>query len=255
MSFNTYHQQTTRLLREERQDLLDPADIAEYINMARGQVAGEGECIRLDATIPTVVGQRGYSYSSINIGTATTTGVAGVIHVRRISYAVGNGRKFVRPKPWPWFDLYYLNQPVVTNGPPMYWSQFGQGATPTGSSGGGGTTFGGSFSLEPPPDQVYTLVCDCVCYPQPLQFNNDIDAIPYLWSDAVPFLAAWYALVALQSQAKGDPQAMMANYNLFVAKARQYANPSPNRVIYEQANDPVQMAKVMVGGGKASPHG
>jgi hypothetical protein len=227
--------------------LYDTTSLNTWINTARGQLAGEGECIRIIGTISTVVGQRAYNFSSINTGVAATNGVQGVIHVRRISYNVGQnpqgqaGQQRVEPAAWEWFDLFNLNNPVPTYGPPQTWSQYGQGSAGTGT--GSGAT--GSFYLDPPPDLTYTLNLDCVCYPQALAADGDVEAIPYLWTDAVPFFAAYYAYLSSQTGARqADAERMFGHYQTFLQRARQASNPSVNRFLYEQAGDPAQAAKM-----------
>jgi hypothetical protein len=240
---NAYILNTQRLLQNPPAPatLYSTTDLTSYINTARGQLAGEAECIRRIATIQTVIGQRNYNFSSLTIGDAA---VAGVIHVRRISYNVGQGARWFNPRPWEWFDLFYLNNPVPQNGPPKNWSQYGQGSAGTNATGGG-TMSSGSFYIDPPPDIVYTLNCDCVCYPIALAQDADPEAIPYLWTDAVPFFAAYYALLSAQSPARqADASRMMERYAEFVKRARQSSNPSVNRTSYQQANDPTEIAKL-----------
>ncbi len=218
-----------------------------WINIARGQIAGEGECIRTIGTIQTVINQRAYNFSSINIGTSSVTGIQGVIHVRRITYNVGqniyglDGQQWIAPRPWEWFDLYHMNNPVPDVGPPQVWSQFGQGSAGTGT----GSSATGSFYIDPPPDTVYTLQLDCVCYPIALVNDTTVEAMPYLWTDAVPFFAAYYAFLSAQTGARqADAERMYNHYKEFLQRARQAANPSVNRSQYEQAGDPAQAAKM-----------
>lgn len=45
-TLNDYLAQTQRFLREAKQDLLDPADLINYINRARREVAGRTQCVR-----------------------------------------------------------------------------------------------------------------------------------------------------------------------------------------------------------------
>ena len=227
--------------------LYSNTNLTRWINIARGQVAGEGECIRILGTIPTVINQRAYNFSSINTGVAATNGVKGVINVRSITYNVGEniyglaGQQFVTPRPWEWFTLYHLNNPVPDVGPPAVWSQLGQGSAGTGT----GSSATGSFYLDPPPDAVYTLNLDCVCYPQALADDTTIEAIPYLWTDSVPFFAAYYAYLSSQTGARqADAERMFNHYKEFVQRARQMANPSVNRTQYAQASDPAQAAKM-----------
>lgn len=226
--------------------LYDSSSLSRWINIARGQLAGEGECIRVIGTVPTIIGQRAYNFSSLNIGTPAVTGAQGVIHVRRINYGVASGQKWVTPRAWEWFDQFYMNNPVPVNGPPQRWAQLSQGSAGLGSitGVGAGSLSSGSFYLDPPPDGIYTLYCDCVCYPQLITADTDVEAIPYLWTDAVPYFAAYLALLSSQTSARqADAARMFEYYTTFVNRARQAANPSVLRPQYQQAADPVQAGK------------
>jgi hypothetical protein len=223
--------------------LYPTANLTLWINTARGQLAGEAECIRSIGTISTIASQRPYNFSSISFGTSSVTGIQGALNVRRISYNVASGAAWIPPREWEYFDLYYMNNPVPVNGPPARWSQYGQGsATPaTGSSATG------TFYLDPPPDTVYTLNCDCTCYPIPLVDDTTVEAIPYLWTDAVPFFAAYYAFLTAQTGARmADAERMYGYYKEFLSRARMAANPSVNRSQYEQAPDPASINKLGV---------
>ena len=246
---NTYLSDTRNLLQSPGAptQLYSTANLTRWINIARGQIAGEGECIRVIGTISTVVNQRAYNFSSINTGVAATNGIKGVIHVRRISYDVGQntyglaGQQWMTPRPWEWFSLYNLNNPVPDVGPPATWSQLGQGSAGTGT----GSSASGSFYLDPPPDAVYSLNLDCVCYPQALADDTTVEAIPYLWTDCVPFFAAYYAYLSSQTGARqADAERMYNHYKEFLQRARMAANPSVGRWQYEQASDPAQAAKM-----------
>lgn len=229
--------------------LYDAASIDRWINIARGQLAGEGECIRVIGQIDTVIGQRDYAFSAIDLGFVEATGVQGAIHVRRINYVVGDGQQIVAPRPWEWFNYYGLNNPAPEPGPPVEWAQFGQGSAGTGA----GTGATGSFYLDPPPDAVYSLRCDCVCYPVSLADDTTIEAIPYLWTDAVPFFAAYYAYLSSQTGARNnDAQRMLQLYTEFMKRARQSANPSVLRGQYEQSSDISQAAKFGIKPGAAA---
>lgn len=220
--------------------LYDQVSVDRWINIARGQLAGEGECIRLIGTIDTVVGQRAYAFSDLNLGVPATTGVRGAINIRRINYTIGDGQQFITPRPWEWFDFYCLNNIVPEPGPPQEWSQFGQGSAGAGE----GTNATGSFYIDPPPDTVYSLQCDCTCYPITLIDDATIEAIPFLWTDAVPFFAAYYAYLSSQTSARqADAMRMMSLYQEFMKRARTASNPSVLRSQYEQSSDIPQASK------------
>ena len=81
--------------------LYPTALLTNYINIARGQIAGEGRCVRRIGTLTTTIGSRGgYPFSSIVF---TDTAVQGAINVRRIMYNVGTGQKWIKGKK-EWFD-------------------------------------------------------------------------------------------------------------------------------------------------------
>ena len=250
---NAYLSATQNLLQNPSapSQLYSTANLTTYVNTARGQLAGEGECIRFLGTISTVIGQQSYNFSAISTGTPATNGIEGVINVRAMWYGIGAGpagRKWVAPVTWEWFGQSLLNNPLAlqTNqeGPPTSWAQFGQGSAGTGTGSGAS----GSFYLDPVPDLAYTLYLDCVCYPQTLAVDGDVEAIPYLWTDAVPFFAAYYALLSSQNNARlSDAEKYFNHYDTFLNRARRASNPSQNRWMYSQAQDPAQAPKMQVG--------
>lgn len=232
--------------------LYTTANLTTYVNIARGQVAGEGKCIRSIGTVSTVIGQRAYNFSSINFGTAATTGIQGAINVKRIMYNVGTGQKWVLGKSWEWFDFQRFNNPVPNSGAPMEWAQLSQGSAGQGAitGVGAGAMASGSFYVDPLPDTVYTLNCDCECYPQQLAADTDVEALPYLWTDAVPYFAAYMALLTAQTSARlQQAQQYLQLYRLFMQRARASANPDQNQGAFEQAPDPTMAGRFGITGG------
>lgn len=245
MALATYRARVTRLLQAPAAPtaLYPTADIDSWVNQARGQVAGDGEAIRAIGTISTVVSQRPYAFTSISTGVAATTGIAGVTNVRRITRTSGSGQVMLVGRAWEWFDLYHMNNAAPVNGAPTVWAQYQQGAgfaaTSITSVGGG------SFYLDPPPDAIYTLNCDCQVYPIDLVDDTTKEALPGFWVDAVGYFAAYLALLSAQTSARmADAQRMMQLYDTFMSKARQFSNPSVLRGQFEQAQDPTIVAKL-----------
>lgn len=222
-------------------------DLTRWINIARGQVAGEGECIKLIGTISTVVGQTFYQFSDINTGVPATNGIEGVINIQSLSLNIASGQLWMTPRPWPWFSLYNQNNPVPQQGTPTEWSQFSQGASP----GVSGSANGGSFCLSPAPDDIYTINTTAICYPIPLASDSDPEALPYFWTDAVPFFAAYFALLSAQTNARMADAAQMykGHYEEFMDRARKQSNAGVNRWLYPQAGDPAQGPKMSIKGG------
>lgn len=252
-----YQNLTAQLLQNPAapSSLYPTANLTNYINIARGQIAGEGQCIRRIGTVSSVVAQRNYNFSSISF---SDTSVQGAIDMNWLMYGVGTGQKWVNNKPWAWFSLYGLNNPAPTNGPPIQWAQYGQGSAGTGSITGVGTgsMSSGNFYVDPPPDLVYTLYCECVCYPIALALDSDAEALPYLWTDAVPFYAAWLALMASQTSTRLDQaQRLYQLFEQFMTRARRAANAPSNTFNYEQSGDPTMQGKLGIRGASAGANG
>lgn len=250
---STYLPQTQQLLQNPPATtaLYSTTLLTGYINAARGQLAGEPPgCVRAMGTLATLAGQQAYPFSSLNLGAAATTGIQGAIHINTIWANVGNGMQWLRPRSWEWFGLYHLNNVVPTQALPQVWSQFGQGAAPPGSPAG--SSFGGTIYLDPIPDQVYTLNCDCSCYPITLVEDTDVESIPYLWTDAVPYFAAYLALLSAQTNIRTrDAEEMLKLYQMFVDRARKAANSTVLGTIYQGSENLFRQAKI--GNGAVSP--
>jgi hypothetical protein len=189
--------------------LLPSSLLDTYINIARQQLAGDGECIRLFGTLMMSSGISNYTLAAIVPNPFGTSGVDGVLAVRMAN----QGGRLLDLRPWEWFFNYYYAQPA-TSGMPMVVAQQGQGLS-------------GTLWFWPPPDPMHAALgvnFDCVCLPIPLVDDTTPDAIPYPWSDAVPFYAAYYAYMAMQRQADADM--MLARYLMLMRRARGESVPS-----------------------------
>ena len=222
MGLIAYQQQTRLLLNDAGFVRFNDFDLVSFINIARGQIAGEAECIRVYASLAITAGTQQYPFSSITFP-GSTLGVAGVLNVRMATFSPATaGQLMIAPREWEFFNTYVLAESVPVAGPPSIWAQFGQGAN--------GTLF---FNL---PDSDYTVALDTVCFPSVLNADSDPEAVPYLWTDAVPYFAAYLAL--LTAQQADAAAAMLKLYQVFAARARAFATPSVLPHQYSQANDP-----------------
>jgi len=237
VALNAYLTQTARLLQNPAapSSLYSTTDLTSYINTARSQLAAESQCIRVLATVNTAISINNYAFTGVTV--TGTAGVQQILHVRRMMVSVGAGFRWVPPRPWEWFDLYNLNRVVPSSGAPAVWSQYAQGAL-------------GSFFVDPPPNAIYALSLDTVCLPIPLALDTDPEAIPYPFTDAVPFFAAYYALLSSQmSTRQAEAGRMFSAYQEFVKRGRSFSNPSVNNYMYQQSADVVQLKKLGLQGG------
>lgn len=233
MALNSYLAQTRRLLQNPPAptNLYSTADLTVYINLARSQLAGENECIRAYATLAVITGNRVANFTAIDTGVSATTGIAGVFNLKQVSVQVGDGALFLRPRSFQWFNQYHLMNVVPETARPSVYSQYSQGVN-------------GSIYVDPIPDQDYTLNVDAVCYPIALIDDTTVEAIPYPWTDCVPFFAAYYAYMGAQRQ--GDADLMMKRYSEFASRGRSMSNPSVLPHIYPQSQDVTLMNKLGV---------
>lgn len=229
MLLSDYVLQVQQLLSNPaaKNTLYSESDILSYINRARIQLAGDAECIRNYATLNLVDAQRQYSFSDVVL-TAPATGIAGIFNIRALAYQVGEGQRSIRPRPWAWFLQYRLNNPVPPSGPPVVWSQYGQGET-------------GSIFIDPLPDIDYVCPVDTVCVPIDLVDDTTVEAIPDPYTNAVCYFAAYLAFLSSQNGARqNDALRMMELYTQFKNKARTQSTPSILPNLYEQTPNPVK---------------
>ena len=204
-----YMQMTQRLLWDFKQELIRPADLIYYINKARSQIAGEGECIRGYGTLLTASVTQVYPFSSI---TQSGSGIAGILNVRMMNIKNGSNVLPLNSYNWEWFNQYMLCQsPIPAAAQPTDWAQYGKGVN-------------GTLFFNPIPDAGYTISVDAVCYPIPLVTDATAEAIPYPWTDAVPYYAAYESYVSAQ---RGDEASkMLYLYEQYVQRARRFSTPS-----------------------------
>jgi hypothetical protein len=224
MALFTYIRRCQRLLRDQRMQLINPADLIDYINEARQMMAGEAECLRVIGTLALTAGVNVYPFSAIGLGGAA--GIEGVLNVRAAWYQVATGQKWLTPRSFEWFSLYELNNPVPTPGPPYAWAQYGQGTS--------GTLYFGAV-----PDGAYTIPLDCVCYPVPLADDTTAEAIPLLWTFAIPYYATYLAMLSMETGgATAEADRMMKRYAEMVMRARAGVTPSVLPGNYAQSETP-----------------
>ena len=256
---NTYLTQTARLLQNPGAptSLYSTSDLTYYINVARGQIAGEGRCVRSFGTATANINQTAKVFSAfVPQGTA-----GGIINVRALSYASGPFNIQITPVPWEYFTQYYISDTTAIPGPAQFWAQFPQGASsgtspsspPPNVISGGGLQYGGGVYWYPPADQTYTIVCEAVWYPVALVADADFEPIPYLWTDAVPYYAAYLALMSSQTSTRLDQaQRLYQLYETFMQRARAAVTPDILPLQYNQTPNPARVADLGQGAKSAS---
>lgn len=223
---NSYVANTALLLQNPAApvSLYSTANLTTFVNTARTQLAGQTECIRATVTLSVTSVTNIYPFSSI---TSLPTGVQGVYNIRQINRVNGTGFSYMGSRPYPWADLYWRQGAAPAAATPTEWSQFAIGAT-------------GSLILDHTPDANYVLSMDASCYPVLLVDDNTVEAIPYMYNDAVPYMAAYYAYMSAQRQQ--DAETMLQRYEDFVRRAQKGAVPNVLPEQYDQHMGEMQAA-------------
>lgn len=235
MALDSYLTLTQALLQNPSAPvtLYDPAQLSVYINQARQWLAGDSDSIKALCSYTLVLGAQGpYPFSDITIPDAADLGISNVLKVRQQWYNLGGGQIWFRGRPWPWFSYYHLNSAAPQSGPPETWAQYGEGEN-------------GSLYIGPPPDNTYTLSADCVCEPVDLIDDTTPEAIPAPWTIAIPYYAAYLALLSSQAGARVQDAARMYElYEKFTSGARRISTPDILPTNFPQQDDPTRDAKL-----------
>jgi hypothetical protein len=116
-------------------------------------------------------------------------------------------------RPFEWFNRNYLLSYPTPTGIPIEWAQYG--------SGSNGTIYVGPV---PAVGSSYTINLDCAALPASLVNPQDLEILPYPWTDAVPYFASYLAF--LNSQRTSDAEKMFSIYQVFTKRAREISVPT-----------------------------
>lgn len=130
----------------------------------------------------TVQGQEIYPFSQVPLQNAP--GVKNILNVRSISVLFANWRYSCLRYPFNMFQSYIRRYPQNYMYVPEVCAQYGQGES-------------GSIYGYPIANAAYQWEWDCICQPLDLTDDQTVEAIPGPWTDAVVFMAMYYALTEL----------------------------------------------------------
>jgi hypothetical protein len=228
-----YQQLARRLLNDATFARVNDFDLRDYINIGRGQIALQGNAIPGYGTLDVGPASQQYPFSAIDFG--AIPGVSGAIAIETINYDTpGGGQQPINPIDWARFNRYELGHSTVKPSPPRVWTQFGQGQA--------GTLWINAL------DGPYTLSIKADCNPVDLVDDTTPEALPYMWTDAVPWFAAfyWYAGTGQNPQAA---QGMLQVFQQFMQMARGGATPSTLPGVFTGSPDPLMAGRLGLSSG------
>jgi hypothetical protein len=125
-----------------------------------------------------------YNFSDFPL--TTLPGIRSVYAIFSGSIIFNNFRYTLLNYPWSMYQSLVRSYPQQYFYVPTVMAQYGQGA-------------GGSMYLYPLPNALYQWEVDCLCLPSELEDDEDFEALPEPWTDAVPFYAAWLSFLEIQN--------------------------------------------------------
>jgi len=152
--------------------------------------------------------QEVYPFSAVPL--TSFPGVRAIFAVKGISFIFMNYRYSIPCFSFTDYQAYVRIYPQQYLYVPTACAQYGQGVN-------------GSLYMYPIPATFYQMEWDCFCLPNDLQTDDDFEAIPLPWTDAVPYFAAHLAYLGLQNN--NAAQYYLSLYDDMVHRYSAYARP------------------------------
>ncbi len=128
--------------------------------------------------------QERYNFADFPI--SSQAGIKSVLSVLDVAIVYNNLRFVLIRKSFSDYQAYIRNYPFQYSYVPVVYCQLGDGTT-------------GAILAYPFPSQQYPFEPDCLCIPSDLATDQDFEAIPGPWTEGIPYLAAYYAYLEMQS--------------------------------------------------------
>lgn len=153
------------------------------VTLSGGGGTGATATATLTSFLKTVVGQEVYTFTSVDtLIQASFPGVDSIIGVQSVAASWGSMKPMLRQCDWSSFQAYLRSINAALQNFPSVWAQYGQGAS-------------GSVYVWPSPSTTTQMEWDCYCLPVALADDTTVEALPYPFTRAVPYLAAQRATV------------------------------------------------------------
>jgi hypothetical protein len=165
----------------------------------------------INPVLYTIAGQETYAVTTAAaVIAAANPGVNQVLGVQSIAVAWGSVKPVLDYAPFSIVQAYLRSINTAPTNTPAVWSQYGQGTT-------------GNVYLYPIPSQNASMEWDCYCQPVDLVDDTTVEAIPYPWTEAVPYYACYRAYLA--AQRAPDSQMMLGEFKRKLVEMQSAATP------------------------------
>lgn len=148
--------------------------------------AGSGAALAVVTEPLSVTAFQQETYDFANFPIAVFPGIKSVFSVIDVSIIYSNYRYSLPYYPFSVYQAFIRQYPRQYLYVPTMYTQLRQGAS-------------GSLLFYPIPNTRYQFEVDCLCLPYDLESDEDYEAIPEPWTDAVPWVAAALCYEELQN--------------------------------------------------------
>lgn len=190
MSLTTYITETRRLLHDANGKFWSTAELTDYVNEGRRQVAVDTHCLRSIEDATLVASTETYAVASL------TALDERVVDILNFTVIWGQTRVPLFWAPWTQFNARWRTW-VTNESRPAAWALTGSCPMAT-------------LYLQPVPDQAYECEVDVAYIPIPLVDDSTVDELVYPFTKPVAFYAAYQA--KLKEQSYGESQAFLEQY-------------------------------------------
>lgn len=214
-----YVSDTRNLLNDTTGQFFPEQTLLTYINRSRRRIAAASGCLRIvPPGVQTLPNKEVYPFAAWNaLAQTALPGVKTILACRSLAVAIGgkwqqedDGSWIIAGGAWKplwrrivWTDFQarfriYGRTFYGTISEPGWWSQYNEGPI-------------GSIYLAPIPSQQQPMELDLTCIPENLITDEDVEPIPYPWTDAVSYWAG--VLCLMQQQRREDATALAQVFN------------------------------------------
>jgi hypothetical protein len=161
------------------------------ITISGGGGSGAKAAFTLTPFMATVPNQEVYPLAAADAFIPSGVGIRSILSIQSIAVSWGSNKPILRQIDWSGFQAYCRSINLASTNWPTVWAQYAQGAA-------------GSVYLFPIPSQVAQMEWDCYCQPIDLVDDDTVEAIPYPFTRAVPYYAAYQAYMSDQKRDFAD---------------------------------------------------
>lgn len=161
---------------------------------------GGGSGLVLEFTLTKFIATKQFkeTYVFADYACLLPQGAEAIVSLQNVSVSWSGIKPTLRVLDWSGYQAWLRAYNTQSTNWPAVWSQYGRGT-------------GAMVYLNPIPSMTLQMEWDAYCIPKDLESDNDIELLPYPWTDAVQFFVAWQA--SIQQRDRDSANYFSAEFN------------------------------------------